>query len=190
MEADKMTRRKIRGALRCAGFGFALGAALLLGHGAAAENAVAAAMPGKPVFPYGAYDIASQGYVMKEFSVSGNAASYQLAGKPGADGIAPAKTAGSAAYKTRIVVITPTDPAKFNGTVVVEWLNVSGGADVPVDFVMLHRELIRDGYAYVGVSAQKVGIDGGGEHAKHAAAEEGRPRALWWPRASGRCLQL
>ncbi len=38
-------------------------------------------------------------------------------------------TASSAPYKTRIVVYRPIDPRRFDGTVVVEWLNVSGGVD-------------------------------------------------------------
>ena len=40
-------------------------------------------------------------------------------------------------------------------------MNVSGGLDVPVDWNMAHREIIRRGHAFVGVSAQKVGIEGG-----------------------------
>ncbi len=50
----------------------------------------------------------------------------------------------------------------FNGTVVVEWLNVSGGGDGSPDWFFLHRHLMREGVAWVGVSAQKAGIDGGG----------------------------
>ena len=43
----------------------------------------------------------------------------------------------------------------------VEWLNVSGGIDAPALWMMAHREVLRAGYAYVAVSAQKVGVDGG-----------------------------
>lgn len=162
MKASSHSRNRTGPTLRRAGFALALASAFVLGQSAAwAEDPMAAAMPGKPDFPYGTYDLGTQGYVMKEFSVSGMAVSYGPAGKAGAGGIVPAKPEGSAAYKTRVVVITPADPAKFNGTVVVEWLNVSGGLDVPVDFIMLHRELLRGGYAYVGVSAQQVGVDGG-----------------------------
>jgi hypothetical protein len=64
-------------------------------------------------------------------------------------------------YTTRIVTVRPSDPKRFNGTVVVEWLNVSGGADGAADWIGLHREILRNGYAYVGVSAQKVGVEGG-----------------------------
>ena len=64
-------------------------------------------------------------------------------------------------YTTRIVVLTPTDDAAFNGTVIVEWLNVSGGIDAPAVWFMAHREIAREGYAYVAVSAQRVGVEGG-----------------------------
>jgi Alpha/beta hydrolase domain len=61
-------------------------------------------------------------------------------------------------YKTRIVVNRPSDPANFNGTVIVEWLNVSAGFDSAPDWGMLHTELIRQGYAWVGVTAQQAGV--------------------------------
>jgi hypothetical protein len=44
---------------------------------------------------------------------------------------------------------------------VVEWLNVSRGIDFAPDWINAHREIIRSGFAYVGVSAQKVGLEGG-----------------------------
>ena len=70
-------------------------------------------------------------------------------------------TEDRADYTTRIVVLTPTDDAAFNGTVIVEWLNVSGGIDAPAVWFMAHREIAREGYAYVAVSAQRVGVEGG-----------------------------
>ena len=53
----------------------------------------------------------------------------------------------------------PVRRRDFNGTVVVEWLNVSGGADAAPDWIHMHDELIREGYAWVGVSAQAVGLN-------------------------------
>ena len=53
----------------------------------------------------------------------------------------------------------PVNRHRFNGTVVVEWLNVSGGADAGPDWILAHTELVREGFAWVGVSAQKVGVD-------------------------------
>src|SRR5262249_2414945 len=67
----------------------------------------------------------------------------------------------TASYKTRIIVHRPANPKKFSGTVVVEWLNVSGGVDAAPDWVQGHVELLREGVVWVGVSAQIVGIEGG-----------------------------
>jgi hypothetical protein len=61
-----------------------------------------------------------------------------------------------------MLVYRPADASKFNGTVIVEWLNISGGTEAASSWIMGHTELIRKGYAWVGVSAQKGGIDGGG----------------------------
>jgi hypothetical protein len=58
-----------------------------------------------------------------------------------------------------VVVFRPIDQKKFNGTVVVEWLNVSGQLDDGPDWVLSHNELVRDGFAWVGVSAQAVGVN-------------------------------
>src|SRR5262249_18303471 len=62
----------------------------------------------------------------------------------------------------RILVYRPTDAKKFGGTVIVEWLNVSGGVDANPDWTQTHVEIIREGAAGVGVSAQYVGVEGGG----------------------------
>jgi hypothetical protein len=117
---------------------------------------------GKAVLSIGSFDLASMHYVVEEFFLSGTADSYETVGEPTADGHWDVKVRDHAPFKTRVVVIRPTDPHRFNGTVVVEWLNVSAGTDGAPDWNYTHTELIREGYAYVGVSAQKVGIDGGG----------------------------
>ena len=104
-------------------------------------------LPGRPNLLLGAYDLATLGYGAEEFFVSGTARSYA--------------TDDHADYTTRIVVCRPTDDAEFNGTVIVEWLNVSGGIDAPAVWFMAHREIARAGYAYVAVSAQHVGVEGG-----------------------------
>jgi hypothetical protein len=58
-----------------------------------------------------------------------------------------------------MIVHRPSDPARFNGTVYVEWLNVSIGTDVGVDWGFGHNEIVRRGAAWVGVSAQAVGLN-------------------------------
>jgi hypothetical protein len=99
------------------------------------------------------------GYQQREYIASGTAYSYRATGAENESGTWNVAPAGRARYRTRIVVRTPTDPSRFNGTVVVEWLNVSGGGDGAVDSVYLSPELERAGFAWVGVSAQAVGVD-------------------------------
>lgn len=118
-------------------------------------------VPGTPNLLLGAFDIADVGYVAAEFFVSGSAVSYSPAGECDSDGHWDVEPSGAADYTTRMVVLTPTDTALFNGTALVEWLNVSGGIDAPALWFMAHREILREGYAYVAVSAQYVGVEGG-----------------------------
>ena len=119
------------------------------------------AAPGKPNLLLGTYDVADLGYVAEEFFVSGTADAYAAVGELGPDGRWSAARSARADYTTRIVVLRPRDAAAFNGTLLVEWLNVSGGIDAPAFWFMAHREMIREGYAYVAVSAQRVGVEGG-----------------------------
>jgi hypothetical protein len=105
------------------------------------------------------FDPAVVGYRESEVVLSGTANAYNMSEPSNNDGKLTATVASSAPYTTRAVVMRPADPRHFNGTVIVEWLNVSGGADAGADWMLGHTELIREGFAWVGVSAQKVGVD-------------------------------
>src|SRR5204862_4776321 len=59
----------------------------------------------------------------------------------------------------RIVVRRPISAARFNGTVLVEWLNVTNGYDVEADWFQSYEHFMRSGYAWVGVSAQQAGVN-------------------------------
>jgi hypothetical protein len=65
----------------------------------------------------------------------------------------------TAPYESRMLVRLPREPRKFNGTVVVEWLNVTGGNDLETSWPVEAEYLMKHGYGYVGVSAQLVGAD-------------------------------
>lgn len=95
----------------------------------------------------GAPDLAAAGYAETEYVVRGTAVSH---------------AGGRADFATRIVVRRPTDPTTFSGTLVAEWFNVSSGQDAAPDWTYLEAELLRSGHAWVGVSAQYVGVEGGG----------------------------
>ena len=101
------------------------------------------------------------GYVEEEFFLEGEATAYEPQGELGEDGRWAVSEAGTAPYETRIIVRRPEDPDDFDGTVFVEWLNVTAGTDSDPDFGLAHPELMRHGSAYVGVSAQQVGVEGG-----------------------------
>jgi hypothetical protein len=107
------------------------------------------------------FDLADAGYVQDEYFMSGVARAYTSVGPLSSDGTWTVSPGESAPYKTRFVVYRPKKKQAFNGTVIVEWLNVSGGVDAGADWIMMHTELIREGYAWVGLSAQIVGIEGG-----------------------------
>ncbi|MDO9406890.1 alpha/beta hydrolase domain-containing protein [Patulibacter sp.] len=106
-------------------------------------------------------DLAARGYVEREYELSGGAVRYAAptgtatsapaADGPGANGTYP--------YKTRMVVRRPLDPAKFNGTTIVEWQNVTAGFDIEWNWFNDPEYLMSKGYAWVGVSAQRTGIN-------------------------------
>lgn len=104
-------------------------------------------------------DLASNGYTEQEFFASGVATAFRATSSP-SDGRWSIVPTTKAPYRTRILVRRPSDPTRFNGTVVVEWMNVSAGESAP-DWDYLNPELMRDGYVWVGVSAQALAIEGG-----------------------------
>jgi len=109
-----------------------------------------------------AFDLSEQGYVEEEFFLSGTARSFTSAAPLGSDGRWAATPATSADYVTRILVRRPASKKQFNGAVVVEWLNVSGGLDASPDWTYGHTAMMRHGFAWVGVSAQFQGVAGTG----------------------------
>ena len=106
-------------------------------------------------------NLKSVGYVEHEYVASGTATAYKAAAPQSRDGRWTFEPDTSAAYRTRILVRRPASAAKFSGTVVVEWLNVSGGVDANPDYASLEEEITRQGDVWVGVSAQIIGVEGG-----------------------------
>ena len=105
-------------------------------------------------------DLGDSGYTEEEFFFDGHATSYDLASPATSDGQWDAVEAATAAFTSRLLVRRPENPEDFSGVVLVEWLNVSGGVDGDPDWGSNSDEIIREGHAWVGVSAQRVGVTG------------------------------
>ena len=89
-------------------------------------------------------------YIEQEYFLEGTATAYSRAGEKEADNIP---------YKTRMVVRRPSDANKFNGTVLLEWENVTAGYDLNALWSGFRDDLVEEGYVWIGVSAQRVGIN-------------------------------
>jgi len=118
-------------------------------------------------------DLAGNGYVEEEFFFQGTANEYDVVSAPLAN--ATIRSSGNP-YKTRLIVRRPASADRFNGVVLVEWLNVTSGYNLDALWLLQQDHLMREGYAYVGVSVQRVGVQG-------AAADPTHPTSLvlWSP---------
>ncbi|MFT3924196.1 MAG: alpha/beta hydrolase domain-containing protein [Myxococcales bacterium] len=124
------------------------------------DGTITGAIHGKnPPFAIKHIDLAQVGYVEEEFTLAGQATAYKADGEQGLDGKWKAVPDTQAAYKTRLLVRRPAAIEDFNGSVMVEWLNTTGGLDAEIGFGLTSEELLRGGYAWVGVSVQQSGVD-------------------------------
>jgi len=90
-------------------------------------------------------------YVEEELFLEGTATVYNYASLPPVRGeIVPIASQTELPYKTRFVVRRPADPADFNGTVVIEWMNSTSGFDVATVWDTSAGYFAREGIVYVG----------------------------------------
>lgn len=141
---------------------FAFGSAATAADTAQTQVAVQAAeltpadIPETSAMSASAVDLPDFGYSEQEFFATGEAHRYRGA-------VAGAQTDAQVIddgwdYKTRVLVRWPTT-GRFNGTLVVEWFNVTVGQDVDFAWAESHEYLLREGYAFAAVSAQRVGVE-------------------------------
>jgi hypothetical protein len=104
-------------------------------------------------------DVANFGYIEVEYLLEGTAKRYRDVDESQSrrDGHWQAEETGSVEFKTRFIVYRPQDPAKFNGTVILTWNNVTAGYDL---FGAESLEILEGGYALVCLTTQKAGIEG------------------------------
>lgn len=118
--------------------------------------------PGTTMISSAPFDVGEYGYEELEYFVSGEAHQYLDDGEvfghrrettyPAVQG----PIAGD--YTTRVVVRKPPVD-RFNGTLVVEWTNVTAGQDGEFLFAEAYETLLRDGYAVAVVSVQSIGVE-------------------------------
>jgi len=106
------------------------------------------------------FDLGEVGYQQAEYFLEGTASAFSNSGELGMDGFWSVEPGETAQSRTRIVVYRPTDPADFNGNVLLEWLNVTAGFETPPSWGTGHLEMRRGGSVWIGVSAQYIGIEG------------------------------
>jgi hypothetical protein len=124
--------------------------------------AIEPGLSGPPSLMSVAFDLHDVGYGVSEHIVAGTARAYTEPAPRTDDGRWTTVPGDEAPFTTRCVIHRPLDAADANGTVVVEWLNVTGGLDVPAVWMATHRHLLRARFTWVGVTAQHVGVHGGG----------------------------
>jgi Alpha/beta hydrolase domain len=116
---------------------------------------------GRHGYPFGLslIDLGAHGYRADEYFLEGDATRYRPAAgtELGFDGRWSAEPAGTRPYRTRVLVYRPVDPDRFNGTVVLHWNNVSAGYEL---FSGDTPELLEGGFAFAGVTTQRVGVHG------------------------------
>ena len=111
-------------------------------------------------YPFGAADhtlvpedLSKVGYVEDEYLVSGKANVYSWP----APGPAVVRTP-NAPYTTRILVRRPAKASHFSGNVVVELLNPSNRFDLNIGWAMAHRQMVRNGDAWVGITGKPIDV--------------------------------
>src|SRR5678816_3589059 len=168
--AGKTVSSRVASLLFVLGVGAATGSAIAVppGFNLIPTPGVIGPIPSEPFssptnnYTFFASDIAlaSHGYVEEEFYMKGMANAYDA---PANTPATPPSTLANVVtpnipYTTRITVRRPVDPARFNGTVLVEWFNVTDNFDGEYFWVQAQQDIVRQGYAYIGVSAQNNGI--------------------------------
>ena len=111
-------------------------------------------------YPFGAAshtripeDLAKVGYVEEEFLLSGTATVYDWP----APGPAMARTF-AAPYTTRAIIRRPALRSRFSGSVAVEMQNPSNLFDLNLGWTLSHKEFIRNGDVWIGITAKPVSI--------------------------------
>ena len=121
-------------------------------HGPIAADAPGTSL--NSIYSASGMDLEANGYMEEEYFIDGLANRYTYPPNQDAAIIDSGHT-----YRTRFIVRRPKRKADFKGVVIVEWINVTGGPDKDINWWMSGDHFMRRGYAYIGISAQQMGIN-------------------------------
>ena len=117
-------------------------------------------IPGDQIFTGALQDLAALGYTEREYVVNVSSPKvYSYIGSSTKVRSRPAPRSPQRQYRSRIIVRAPEDPSAFNGRVLVEMMNTTTMVDLDVAWEQAHEYLIREGWAYVGITVQQTGIN-------------------------------
>lgn len=146
----------------CALVAFAFGLFAHSGALGAADIQIAGPIPGEAaIIRRTLFDVGAVGYQQTEFTYAGAARYFRATGPLTSNGRWETEPAGGEKYASRLMIYRPVRADRFNGTVYLEWMNVSNRtADINPDWQYEHTEIIRQGAVWIGVSAQAIGVNG------------------------------
>lgn len=114
------------------------------------------AIPGSTIFTGALQKLAPRGFLEREYAVTvTDPQVYTYVGDTTQTTVTPAAEGN---YRSRFIVRMPSDPAKFNGRVLVEMMNTTASVDLDIAWQQAHDYLMRDGWAYVGITVQQTGL--------------------------------
>ncbi len=116
-------------------------------------------LPGSAIASGALQDLPARGYEESEYVVTlTEPREYRYRGRTTKVVSRPAPASATGAYRSRVIVRAPQDPTRFNGRVLVEMLNTTAQVDLDIAWHQAHEYLMREGWAYVGITVQQTGI--------------------------------
>ncbi|AEB07716.1 hypothetical protein Corgl_1617 [Coriobacterium glomerans PW2] len=95
-------------------------------------------------------ELSKRGYVEREYYIQGTANVYRSI----SNGPLVEIRTSDAPYINRCIVRTPTDPGAASGNVVVEIINPTSFMEIERMWILGHREFLRSGDIYVGITSK------------------------------------
>ena len=117
-------------------------------------------LPDGPIFTGALQNLEPRGYLEREYTVTvTNPQVYTYVGESTRVRTSAAPKSALGDYRSRIIVRAPENAADFNGRVLVEMMNTTALVDLDIAWQQAHDYLMRDGWAYVGITVQQTGLN-------------------------------